>query len=357
MNDVDGDACADLIVGVLRGGYARYGPGEVLAISGASMGLLWRRRGAEVEPGWGDAFGICVSSIQDVDLDGVPDLAVGAPRRRNWNGDVDLVSGKSGELIRTISATQDVVGFGRYPVNWIARSRTISDGFLLVPQADPPITSIIDPKSSAVVGVVPGSYCVIVGDINNDDQPDFIMADLLFPGEGNHVTIYAYCGASFNKIFSTILGGDLARLALESKQLNCIAIPDVDSDGVQDIALCSRADEAVLISGRSGSTLMELRPSSALYDCKSASIVGLSSSESNSAFSILRARASDREDEITLEFASLSQPQLWHSFKECSLQLVGSKLRVLNQSHIISYAEGGRVIQVVDIGGKLGIPK
>ena len=81
--DVNLDGVPDLLVGAPAGGYARL----VSGADGATLRTL---------PGVGGGFARAVSAAGDMDGDGTPDLAVGAPLFHR----VDILSGASGLLLR-----------------------------------------------------------------------------------------------------------------------------------------------------------------------------------------------------------------------------------------------------------------
>ena len=103
--DIDHDGVSDLIVGAP-------GKGEAFVFSGASGSLLFTVTSpvAESLP----SFGSAVAGGKDLDNDGPPDFAVGAPLLKTSKGTVFLYKGSDGTLLRRLNSPdrQTFASFG-----------------------------------------------------------------------------------------------------------------------------------------------------------------------------------------------------------------------------------------------------
>ncbi len=111
--DVDGDGKPDILVGAPQASpLAAINAGSVFVISGQSGSILYRLDGQNP----GDSFGYAVAKIGDVDGDGVPDFAVGAPFASpsglQQAGIVYVFSGASGSLLYSIEGGEENAGLG-----------------------------------------------------------------------------------------------------------------------------------------------------------------------------------------------------------------------------------------------------
>ena len=109
--DLDGDGRADLIVGApFRSSPGFFLNGRIAAIDGDTGATIWTRDGV-ASNGY---FGHSVSGLGDVDQDGVPDVVAGSPLE-NLPANVGIVrilSGATGNVVRTLSGVQIGENFG-----------------------------------------------------------------------------------------------------------------------------------------------------------------------------------------------------------------------------------------------------
>ena len=103
VNDINGDGVSDLIIGAPFSNLSGLDEsGSVYVYSGADGSLVWNWHGFAS----GDLFGFSVSGVGDQDGDGVADILVGAPRTdigdRTNAGTAYVFSGALGTLIRKV---------------------------------------------------------------------------------------------------------------------------------------------------------------------------------------------------------------------------------------------------------------
>jgi len=109
--DVNHDGFADLIVGIPGNASTTTFAGSVQIRSGRDGRVLLTVSGRAP----GDQFGWSVSRVGDVDRDGYPDFAVGAPSRPTLGGGpgyVRVLSGRTGDPLFTVNGEEDGDLFG-----------------------------------------------------------------------------------------------------------------------------------------------------------------------------------------------------------------------------------------------------
>jgi hypothetical protein len=122
LDDVDGDGTVDLLVGAPND---LGGLGSVTAVSGRDSSVLYRVTGQQLY----EALGFSLSSVGDLDGDGIQDFVASGP---NWEAGtavpafVRVYSGRTGQLLETIQG-ETLIGFGQ---SVSAAGDVNADGFL-----------------------------------------------------------------------------------------------------------------------------------------------------------------------------------------------------------------------------------
>ena len=104
--DLNGDGNVDLLIGALN--LSSPLPGTVWAYSGADGATIHTVRGAAP----GALHGFSLTSLGDLDLDGCPDFAVGAPWASSGVGAVHIYSGSDAAAMHTFTGRQGDELFG-----------------------------------------------------------------------------------------------------------------------------------------------------------------------------------------------------------------------------------------------------
>lgn len=209
--DIDMDGVPDALVGAPRFHPNHPGPGDASLLSGATGLRLFTWTGIAN----GDQFGATVAFVGDVNGDGRPDIAIGSPR-------ADVTAANAG-LVRVVSGR---TGLELFTVN----------------------------GSSA--GDLFGTSLAALGDVNGDARADFAVGatrngiavgQVRIVSGASGATIRTLVGTSVNDRFG----------------VSVAAIGDLDLDGIMDLAIgAERSDVAatdagsvVVVSGATGSTL------------------------------------------------------------------------------------------------------
>lgn len=208
IGDVDGDQVQDFLAGApyyatgTCSGNARYQRGFVRVVSGASGITIREHYGRDLgcnpyyNPIGGTRMGMCVSSVGDLDADGVPDYLVSSDRENqsgSGTGRVTAYSGVSGDVIFHV----DGVGGGDLFGNWVSGVGDVDDDdvpdfAVTAPYSDQPlrtdcgsVTVISGGTGSTIAtfhGETPGArmiQCSRVGDVNFDGHDDVLVGAFL----------------------------------------------------------------------------------------------------------------------------------------------------------------------------------
>ena len=261
--DLDGDGLGDLLVAASRPN----GAGSIRAYSGATGLLLWTHENAIPASG----IGIPLAALDDVDLDGRPDLATvrRSSEPESWTDFVEVRSGADGSLLYsvpppstgspfqlTLARIGDLDGDGRgdFVVGhvWDASVPAIGawfrsgvDGHVLH------VATSSSPYGSAVAGL---------GDVDGDGIGDVAIGARSWPGgTAPQGRVDVLSGATFQLVWSAFGPTPQANLGA-----SLAAVGDVDGDGVEDLLagafgfVQASTGAAYLLSGADGTILRSI---------------------------------------------------------------------------------------------------
>jgi FG-GAP repeat protein len=191
--DVDGDGFWDLMIGDPYASPGGVGGGAAFLYSGKSGAFLFELDGSVNN----DFFGYSVALIADVDLDGVADVLIGAPNESQY-GLAHVFSGANGSQVWT-------VGPPNYTSSWIGFGGVVADA----------------------------------GDMNRDGFGDFIVVQLSGVGIISRPVAHLHSGRDGSRIYHYLDPYSVMNSFASSVEL----APDVDGDGVQDLAFASPLDD------------------------------------------------------------------------------------------------------------------
>jgi VCBS repeat protein/FG-GAP repeat protein len=257
LGDVDSDGVCDFAMGSWHPG-GTY-DGAVYVYSGAS-GLLIRRIDAGQS---GEQFGNSLAALNDVDGDGVPDMAIGAPIWQENGvqvGRVCVYSGATGAFVwyqpgqgyasmfgRGVARVGDIDGDGaddlvtgapyidNYPWNWVGAAYVLSGktGTILF--------SWIGDDDHLLLGNSAGS----AGDADGDGIPDVAVGAQWYSGS-QQGRVYLYSGKD-GTLLHTLSGANNVNLF----GLSIAPMGDLNGDGCADLAIGTwLGTDVFLYSGR-----------------------------------------------------------------------------------------------------------
>ncbi len=273
--DVNGDGFDDVVVGVR--GDSTNGPnaGAARVYSGADGSLLWQVFGNSSY----DYFGLTVAGVGDVDGDGTPDVAVGAPRDDSHiaggdAGTVFVYSGATGleiqlfrgdsageQLGRFVDAAGDVNGdgFDDYVVGapFSDENGTSSGSAHVISGRD---ASVLHSFFGVAAGDEFGRNLGGAGDVDGDGTPDIAVGARLHDHGGNADAgaVYVFSGAdgsSLQSHFGTTANEQLGQWVQGAGDVNRDGFADVIAGA--HLADFGGADSgrATVFSGVDGTTI------------------------------------------------------------------------------------------------------
>lgn len=267
VGDLDGDGLREaLITSIQHSG----GRGRVYAVSSGSGATLLDLVGANT----GDAFGHSVAEVSDLDGDGVPDIAVGAPASTAGRpGSVSIRSGADGSGIWVAVGENNFDSFG-----WVVdgagdlNGDGIEDVLVCAPGHDDPVTdagkvyalsgtdgSVLWSWKGSIVQEFIGSSVGSAGDVNGDAVADVVVCGM-GGGANGRGSATVYSGASGQLIWSVSAGNGARQYG--NYFSGCAG--DVNADGTPDVYVIDYINVAqrgrlFVYSGVDGTLLHSIR--------------------------------------------------------------------------------------------------
>ncbi len=242
--DMDRDGFPDMIVGAWRAGDAGIDAGKARVFSGRDGSTLATYLGDSP----GDHFGFCVSSAGDVNLDGWPDVVVGADHDGNNgtnSGSARVISGRNGATLFTFNGNSPQEDFGRcvrgagdvngdgWPDIVVGAPHDDDQGI------DSGSVSVFSGRDGSrilfVLGDAPDDHLgwsvAAVGDTNADGRADILAGawgNDAFASEAGLVRIFSGSTGAVLREWRGIAAGEQLGISVSHAG-------DVDGDGIPDV--------------------------------------------------------------------------------------------------------------------------
>jgi hypothetical protein len=197
LGDVDGDGVPDVLIGAeLQNVGGNVSQGQAFVFSGAT-GLLLHTLDDHTPQAFAD-FGLALAGVGDVNGDGVPDLAVGAPQQTvgmNQNqGQAFIFDGSNGLLILTLNdpVPKAAAQFGEFlarlgdvngdgvpdllvgaPFQTVGANTDQGQAYVFSGATGLRLLTINDPTPQAFAAF--GGPVAGLGNVNGDGVPDFVI--------------------------------------------------------------------------------------------------------------------------------------------------------------------------------------
>ena len=261
LGDIDGDGKPDHAASNPIHSVPGANSSEVDAYSGATGSVIW----SFVSTVPGGQAGISLARIADVDVDGVPDLLVGAPGANGVPGRVFVLSATTGALLRThVGANGDTLGYATSDAGDLN-----GDGVSDYAAGAPQVNIIGANQPAGYVRIWSGATGILIrtvngaalndrfgralakaGDLDGDTYPDLFVGA---PGRfnvGAAGRVYAISGAS-----GLVLLNITRNVAGDRFGWSLCAIGDRNGDGKTDFAAGTTVGVVEVRSGAFGGVL------------------------------------------------------------------------------------------------------
>lgn len=280
VDDVTGDGVPDFVVGDPFYDGAQNNSGTAIIFDGATC--LLDRRFNPLVAGSGDQFGYAVAAVGDVNLDGVPDIAVGTPFRDDTGsniGQIDVYEGDSGLRIHRLTTGLDgdqlgqaIVGIddvdGDLVPDIVAGIKNRNGGRGAVILFSGRSGDVIDTWTRVDIGSGDnfGFSVAAIDDVTGDGVPDVVVGT---PNEetlaGNNVGDAQIRSGADGSVFHTL--SDLSGGSGDDFGHAVAGVGDIDGDGFEDVAVGAPLHDGsagtdsggvVVFSGATGAVLYDL---------------------------------------------------------------------------------------------------
>ena len=335
LGDINGDSRPDFVVGALS---TTSQPGYVRAFSGVDGAILWSVGGDNPF----DFFGISVAAIGDANRDGIPDVLVGASQSSPKKGYARVLSGKDGKVLATFTgaAAGDafgiaVAGVGDLDADGIpdlaigASQVGKGAGYVRVLSAQGKVLYTLHGDAK---GDWFGDWVQSTGDVNRDGRPDLIVGAPNGLAQRGYARVFSGKDGSVLHTVNGVAAGDFCGKS-------AAGTGDVDKDGWPDFLIGSpwANNKSGTVRVHSGKDASVLR----VYQGKA----------SGKFFGWRVAAAGDinrdgRPDSIVGGYGAVSNNSSFGTARVLS----GAALSLTTDTHLISLATGGSQSFRLDAG-------
>ncbi|MGH7150619.1 MAG: FG-GAP-like repeat-containing protein, partial [Planctomycetota bacterium] len=257
IGDVDADAVPDSVAGAPFASPAGFNSGLVQILSGATGLTLAPLPG----PAPSARFGHALAGLGDLDGDGTPDFAVGAPG--NYPGAVTVHSGLGGSLFLSIPPGPGTVGFS-FGSSVAGLGDVNGDGTsdLVVGAPGVDLAYVCSGATGAILAAVSaggdqGGHAVCgAGDLNADGIPDYLVGapgNFVYGPPPNPGRVRAFAGGSGTLLFEWVGSSPYGNFGRSVDSAG-----DSDGDGRSDLIVgipTYPSNAAQVHSGANGSLL------------------------------------------------------------------------------------------------------